>query len=448
MYKSFQYYTPYISLFTSYPRLQSMAPPVAPPAFFTKLTPAQFETIASVGKIVRATKYDDKNDQRVFLDEKVAILDGFSAFLAHIATEQTLYDTFYSVKNSYHQSATHSGGVIGGRYPLILDLCARLKAERERAKNAVLLAQQQHRQELEDIRALKEQKDAEAKAAKEAARLSKKDKQRTKTKRVKSKPTVEDADDEGSVFDDADYPLELAEGSGEADDPMIVDDQVTIVPSVSETVGHRSTQSLDERPLVSETLVEDINPELASQLIIQSRIAEFLKVSVLIRYASPSVKSAALTDALSPVWLQRNSTPLVVVNDSGGVILSPSMIPRISLPPLSSQLTMTKLNKLLQPLTPRSLRLPTRLLSVLSDLKNQSCEAGLLSLTLSSDTSLTIASTSSGTSSVSSTHSIGDRSPADLQRVVRVISTACYSCGIHFHGPLDCLSDPSIEELD
>ncbi|KAJ7132419.1 hypothetical protein C8R44DRAFT_871380 [Mycena epipterygia] len=431
MYKSFQYYTPYISLFTSYPRLQSMAPPVAPPAFFTKLTPAQFETIASVGKIVRATKYDDKNDQRVFLDEKVVILDGFSAFLAHIATEQTLYDTFYSVKNSYHQSC-HSFR----------------RSERERAKNAVLLAQQQHRQELEDIRALKEQKDAEAKAAKEAARLSKKDKQRTKTKRVKSKPTVEDADDEGSVFDDADYPLELAEGSGEADDPMIVDDQVTIVPSVSDTVGHRSTQSLDERPLVSETLVEDINPELASQLIIQSRIAEFLKVSVLIRYASPSVKSAALTDALSPVWLQRNSTPLVVVNDSGGVILSPSMIPRISLPPLSSQLTMTELNKLLQPLTPRSLRLPTRLLSVLSDLKNQSCEAGLLSLTLSSDTSLTIASTSSGTSSVSSTHSIGDRSPADLQRVVRVISTACYSCGIHFHGPLDCLNDPSIEELD
>ncbi|KAJ7101999.1 hypothetical protein C8R44DRAFT_887782 [Mycena epipterygia] len=322
MYKSFQYYTPYISLFTSYPRLQSMAPPVAPPAFFTKLTPAQFETIASVGKIVRATKYDDKNDQRVFLDEKVVILDGFSAFLAHIATEQTLYDTFYSVKNSYHQSATHSGGVIGGRYPLILDLCARLKAERERAKNAVVLAQQQHRQELEDIRALKEQKDAEAKAAKEAARLSKKDKQWAKTKRVKSKPTVEDADDEGSVFDDADYPLELAEGSGEADDPMIVDDQVTsvdelraqlyelkIVPSVSDTVGHRSTQSLDERPLVSETLVEDINPELASQLIIQSRIAEFLKLSVPIRYASPSVKFAALTDALSRVVTEEFDSP-------------------------------------------------------------------------------------------------------------------------------------------
>lgn len=231
--------------------------------------------------------------------------------------------------------------------------------------------------------------------------------------------------------------------------------ELKIVPSVSETVGHRSTQSLDERPLVSEILVEDINPELASQLIIQSRIAEFLKVSVPIRYATLSDKFAALTDALvhtsrpwqsfvqlirsqSPAWLQRNSTPLVVVNDSGGVILSPSMIPRISLPvrpllanvfyspltdsfqPLSSQLTMTELNRLLQPLTPRSLRLPTRLLSVLSDLKNQSYEAGLLSLTLSSDTSLTIASTSSGTSSVSSTRSIGDRSRADLQRVVRV----------------------------
>ncbi|KAJ7098409.1 hypothetical protein C8R44DRAFT_748239 [Mycena epipterygia] len=79
---------------------------------------------------------------------------------------------------------------------------------------------------------------------KEAACLSKKDKQQTWAKHIKSKPTVDDVNDKGSVIDDAEYPLELAEGSSEADDPIIVDDQ-----------------SLDEHPPnhgVSETMANSL----------------------------------------------------------------------------------------------------------------------------------------------------------------------------------------------
>lgn len=39
-------------------------------------------------------------------------------------------------------------------------------------------------------------------------------------KRVKSKSIVDDVDEDESVFDDAEYP---PEGSGEPDDPMVVD---------------------------------------------------------------------------------------------------------------------------------------------------------------------------------------------------------------------------------
>lgn len=72
-------YTPYSSLFDSYPTLlrssSTMPPPGIPiPKVPSKLTPAQCEQFLAIGKAVRATKYDDRNEQRIFLDEKVEIV--------------------------------------------------------------------------------------------------------------------------------------------------------------------------------------------------------------------------------------------------------------------------------------------------------------------------------------------------------------------------------------
>lgn len=70
MNKAFAFYSPYTSLFSSYPRLRlAMAPPTG-----GKLSQDQINTIVGIGKAVRATKYDDRNEQRAFLDEKTALL--------------------------------------------------------------------------------------------------------------------------------------------------------------------------------------------------------------------------------------------------------------------------------------------------------------------------------------------------------------------------------------
>ena len=68
-----------------------------------------------------------------------------------IIKEKALYDVFFAVKNSYTQAASPNG-IIGGRYPLILDLCARIKFERERARSGVITSQSTARAELEDAR--------------------------------------------------------------------------------------------------------------------------------------------------------------------------------------------------------------------------------------------------------------------------------------------------------
>jgi hypothetical protein len=67
-----------------------------------------------------------------------------------------VYNVFFNMKNSYHQTATGPGGIIGGRYPVILDLCSRIKTERELNRvglsAATVATQQAHRTELEDAR--------------------------------------------------------------------------------------------------------------------------------------------------------------------------------------------------------------------------------------------------------------------------------------------------------
>ena len=89
--------------------------------------------------------------------------ESFAGLLHEIAKDKALYDTFYSVKNSYHQTAIGTNGVIAGRYPTIVDLCAKIKYERERLRGSTIASQQAHRTELEDARA-----EAEAQEAKDS----------------------------------------------------------------------------------------------------------------------------------------------------------------------------------------------------------------------------------------------------------------------------------------
>lgn len=106
-----------------------------------------------------------------------------------IARDKTLYDVFFGVKNSYHQTATGPGGVIGGRYPTILDLCSRIKSERENIRTghiaATTAAQQAHRTELEDARAA-----AEEQAAAEAQASAKPKKSKGKVSRSFEQPRL------------------------------------------------------------------------------------------------------------------------------------------------------------------------------------------------------------------------------------------------------------------
>ncbi|KAJ7813502.1 hypothetical protein B0H14DRAFT_3477914 [Mycena olivaceomarginata] len=161
--------------------------------------------------------FEDRVKQRAFLDEKTVALEGFSTMIPAIARDKSLYDVFFNMKNSYHQTATGPGGIIGGRYPTILDLVP-----------------QAHRTELEDARVA-----AEEQAAAEAAATAKPKKSKGK-KSKKSKAIVEDIDDEVSVFDDSEFPMT---GSGEVDDPMQIDAER--VEEGTTSASHCTTQSLD-----------------------------------------------------------------------------------------------------------------------------------------------------------------------------------------------------------
>ena len=63
-------YSPYISIFDAYPALRNMTEITAQ----SKIPPSLHAAFISVGKAVRATKHDDRNDQRSFLDEKVTLI--------------------------------------------------------------------------------------------------------------------------------------------------------------------------------------------------------------------------------------------------------------------------------------------------------------------------------------------------------------------------------------
>ncbi|KAJ7136221.1 hypothetical protein C8R46DRAFT_1234752 [Mycena filopes] len=212
-----------------------------------KLNQAQFDAVLALGESVRATRYESRDKQRSFLDEKTTALEAFLPYIAHIASDKLLYNVAYGIKNSYHQTAVGPSGVIAGRYPVIMDFISRIKTERDRIKNAALLGQQVHRAELDEARnPSAETLAAELQATKEAAQSSKTSKKTKSKKKVKSRPTVEDGDE--SPFDDTDFPVE---GNGEVDDPMIIDGPNPALTPAPEPTPARYTQSLDERVLTS-----------------------------------------------------------------------------------------------------------------------------------------------------------------------------------------------------
>jgi hypothetical protein len=81
MYKTFQYYSPYTSLFSSYPTLRTMPPKEAP----RTLSKTQADSILAIGKHIRATKYEDRTEQRHFLDEQALKLVGY--FILHLRSD-------------------------------------------------------------------------------------------------------------------------------------------------------------------------------------------------------------------------------------------------------------------------------------------------------------------------------------------------------------------------
>ena len=95
------------------------------------------------------------------------------AHLNQIASESALFDPAYQLKNAYHQIHGSAPGPIPGRYPVISDICVKIKVERDRIKAGVLLAENKHRFELEEALRVKDTQEAEAKAAKEAAKALK-----------------------------------------------------------------------------------------------------------------------------------------------------------------------------------------------------------------------------------------------------------------------------------
>jgi hypothetical protein len=82
MYKAFKYYSPYTSLFSSFPSLRAMPPKEAP----RSLSKPNVDAIISIGKIVRATKYDDRTEQRMFLDAQTLKLVRLNIALSFLST--------------------------------------------------------------------------------------------------------------------------------------------------------------------------------------------------------------------------------------------------------------------------------------------------------------------------------------------------------------------------
>ncbi|KAJ7076288.1 hypothetical protein B0H15DRAFT_805723 [Mycena belliarum] len=196
-----------------------MAPKSTP-----RMTIAQRDSIVSIGKAARATRYDDILEQRAFLDEKVENLDSYSPFMREICDTLVLSEVAYHLKQSYHQTAGINGGVIAGRYPVLVDFIARMKAEKERVKSGILLLEQQHRVGLDDVRTAKDAQEAEIATAREAARASKEAKKALKKPKKTKRATVEDGDDDVSILDDGEVAQALL---NESDDIMLIDTSET-----------------------------------------------------------------------------------------------------------------------------------------------------------------------------------------------------------------------------
>ncbi|KAJ7182637.1 hypothetical protein C8R43DRAFT_940761 [Mycena crocata] len=179
------------------------------------LTSDQRKSILNIGRAIHTITYEDCTQQCVFLDEKVALMELYSPFIAQIAADVPLHEVPHQIKNSYHPTAISSGGIIAGKYPQIVNFCNRLKNKRDRAHNGILLNQQIHRAKLNDVCAYIEEEKEAARASEEAKR---KEREKAKAKKARARRAQVD---EGSVIDDKDMPP--LEPSSEVNDPMIMD---------------------------------------------------------------------------------------------------------------------------------------------------------------------------------------------------------------------------------
>ncbi|KAJ7302492.1 hypothetical protein DFH08DRAFT_826518 [Mycena albidolilacea] len=293
---------------------------------------AMVDSLLAISESVAATRYPDRVKQCAFLDEKTVALEGFSTMIPAIARDKSLYDVFFNMKNSYHQTATGPGGIIGGRYPTILDLCSRIKTERELNRvglsAATIAAQQAHRTELEDARVA-----AEEQAAAEAAATTKPKKSKGK-KAKKSKAIVEDIDDDVSVFDDSEFPMT---GSGEVDDPMQIDAEWALAQCIlaidelrtsfsnmkveegTPSTSHRTTQSLDAHTSVSPPDYEGFFKKFAQLLnngFDRSAPSYIKAMAILLRTDPESASGPVTTDFPVPPPKKRNHTHSYAHEDS------------------------------------------------------------------------------------------------------------------------------------
>ncbi|KAJ7171889.1 hypothetical protein C8R43DRAFT_944429 [Mycena crocata] len=241
-------YVPHITLFDQYPTLRGVLTPFSTsPAVKTPkaLTSDQHKSILNIGRAIHTIKYEDCTQQCVFLDEKVALMELYSPLIAQIAADVPLHEVPHQIKNSYHQTAISSGGVIAGKYPQIVDFCNCLKNKRDRADNGILLNQQIHRAKLNDVCAYIEEEKEAARASEEAKR-----KEREKAKAKKARARCAQVD-EGSVIDDKDMPP--LEPSSEVNDPMIMDnsEMLNSLETMHDNGHPLSTQSMDDHILVS-----------------------------------------------------------------------------------------------------------------------------------------------------------------------------------------------------
>ncbi|KAJ7321574.1 hypothetical protein DFH08DRAFT_818431 [Mycena albidolilacea] len=273
---------------------------------------AMVDSLLAISESVAATRYPDRVKQRAFLDEKTVALEGFSTMIPAIARDKSLYDVFFNMKNLYHQTATGPGGIIGGRYPTILDLCSRIKTERELNRAglsaATIAAQQAHRTELEDARVA-----AEEQAATEAAATAKPKKSKGK-KAKKSKAVVEDIDDDVSVFDDSEFPMT---GSGEVNDPMQIDAEW--VEEGTPSTSHRTMQSLDAHASISPPDYEGFFKKFAQLLNngFDRSPPSYIKAMAILSRTDPESASRPVTaDFPVPPPRKRNCTQSYAHEDS------------------------------------------------------------------------------------------------------------------------------------